>query len=187
MLMPFSIPLIAALLLAIQIVAPAIGLRSPKNIDEAFGLGASTGTSMLLAIAAHWPLSHFVLQPHNLQFLNILIAVLLIITISALTETWLRNKLPKYFPTEGNLQPQIMTGAFILALPLIQDITLSLGETLSRAALYAIGAKLLIGLFHAIREHSANAETPTPLRGPAIDFISAGLLIAALGGIASVF
>lgn len=183
----FSIPLLAALLLAIQVIAPAIGLRSPKNVDEAFGLGASTGTVLLLSIALHWPLAHLVLYPFNLQFLDILTAVLLIATSAALTETFLQKKLPKYFPIEGNLQPQVVAGAFILALPLIQDVTLSFGEALSRAALGAIGAKLLIGLFHAIREHSANAETPAALRGPAIDFICAGLLVAALGGITSVF
>jgi Na+-translocating ferredoxin:NAD+ oxidoreductase RnfA subunit len=99
----------------------------------------------------------------------------------------LHKQLPKYFPVDGNLLPQIIVGALILSLPLIQDSTLSFTGALLHAVLYAIGAKLLIAVFHAMREHHASAETPLPLRGPAIDFVSAGLLVAALGGIASVF
>jgi electron transport complex protein RnfA len=122
-----------------------------------------------------------------MQFLNILIAVPLIATSAALVEMLLHKKLPKYFPVEGNLQPQIIVGTFIIALPLLQNAMLSFGDTLLRAALYAIGAKLLIAIFHAVREHGASAELPQSLRGPAIDFVSAGLLVAALGGIASIF
>jgi Na+-translocating ferredoxin:NAD+ oxidoreductase RnfA subunit len=187
MLTPFSIPLLAALLLAIQIIAPAINLRTPKNLNEAFGLGATTGITLLITIILHWPLAHLVLQPFGLQFLGILVAVPIIATSAALIETALRNRLPNYFPVDGTFQPQIVAGAFILALPLIQGVSLTFGDALVRAALFAVGAKLLIGAFHAAREHSANARIPVSLRGPAIDFISAGLLVAALGGIASVF
>lgn len=183
----FSLPLIAALLLASQIIAPAIGQRSPKNLNEAFGLGGSIGVTLIIAIALHWPIAHLLLQPFGLQFLNILIAVPLIAVSATLVEMLLHKKLPKYFPIESNLQPQIIVGTFIVALPLLQNAMLSFGDALLRAALYAIGAKLLIAVFHAVRQHNANTAIPAPLRGPAIDFISAGLLVAALGGIASVF
>jgi electron transport complex protein RnfA len=183
----FSLPLIAALLLATQIIARAIGLRSPKNLNEAFGLGGSIGVTLLATIALHWPLAHFVLQPPGLQFLNTLITVLLVATCALLVEALLHKKLPNFFPIEGNLLPQIIVGALILALPLVQNPALSFIDALLHAVLYGIGAKLLIAVFHVVREHSDSGETPQPLRGPAIDLISAGLIVAALGGIGSIF
>jgi electron transport complex protein RnfA len=183
----FSLPLIAALLLAAQIIARETGMRSPKNLDEAWGLGGGIGVALLTAIALYWPLSHFVLQPFDLQFLCILVAVLLIVISATITETVLRKKLPGWFPIEGNFQPQIVVGTFILALPLIQDASLAFSDALLYALVFGIGAELLTAAFHVVREHSAHADAPAPLRGAAIDFISAGVLVAALGGIASVF
>lgn len=183
----FSLPLIAALLLGSHIIAQAIGLRAPKNLNEAFGLGGSTAATLLASITLYWPISHLVLQPLGLQFLNTFVAVLLIATSASITEAVLHTKLPIFFPIQGNLLPQIIVGALILTLPLIQNPTLSLSDSLLRAVLFGIGAKLLIALFHTLREHSAAAETPLPFRGPAIDMISAGLIVAALSGIAGIF
>jgi electron transport complex protein RnfA len=183
----FSLPLIAALLLASHIIARAMGLRSPKNLAETFGLGGSIGATLIAAIALHWPIAHFVLLPFGLEFMNTLVAVLLIATCASIVEALLHKKLPDFFPVEGNLLPQIFVGAFILALPLIEDISFSFVDALLHALLYGICAKLLLAIFHVVREHSASAETPAALRGPAIELISAGLLVAALGGIAGIF
>lgn len=183
----FSLPLVAALLLASLVAAQAIGLRSPKNIDEAFGLGGSICIVLLVSIALQWPIAHFVLQPLGLPFLNTLVTVLLIAAGAAFAEAALRRKLPRFFPIHGDLLPQIIVGALILALPLIQDAASTFGDALVRAASFGIGAKLLIALFHTLRQHAAAAETPLPLRGPAIDLVSAGLMVAALSGIAGLF
>lgn len=183
----FSLPLIAALLLASHIIARAIGLRSPKNLNETFGLGGSIGATLITSVALHWPVAHFVLQPLGLEFLNTLVAVLLVATCASIGEALLHKKLPDFFPVEGNLLPQIVAGALILALPLIEDSSLSFTDALLRALLYGIGAKLLLALFHVVREHSNSSETPQALHGPAIELISAGLLVAALGGIAGIF
>jgi electron transport complex protein RnfA len=183
----FSLPLIAALFLGTHILAAAIGLRTPRNLNEAFGLGGATAMTLLVAATLYWPIQHLALQPLGLQFLDTMIAVLLIATCATLSEALLHKKLPLFFPLHGNLLPQILVGATIVALPLMRNTSLSFGATLLLAFIFATGTKLLTALFYLLREHGANAETPAPFRGPAIDMLNAGLLVIALGGIASIF
>lgn len=182
-----SLPLIAALLLACNIIARAIGLRAPKNLDEAFGLGGSIALTLLIAIGLHWPIAHLILQPLGLAVLNTLVAILLITSAATTVEVILHKKLPRYFPLHGNLLPQISASVLILALPLIQNHTLSFIDSMARALLFGIGAKLLLAVLHTLHEHNAQAEIPLPLHGPAIELISAGLIVAALSGIAGIF
>lgn len=183
----FSLPLIAALLLGTQILAATLGLRTPKNRDEAFGLGGTTALTVLGATPLYWLANRLLLQPFGLQFLDTLVAVLLIATLAVVFEALLHAQLPRFFPVQGNLLPQIVVGAAIVALPLLREVAQPFGAMLLQSFLYAAGAALVVALFYALREHNATAETPPLLRGAAIDMLSAGLLLVALGGLASSF
>jgi Na+-translocating ferredoxin:NAD+ oxidoreductase subunit A len=182
-----SLPLIAALLLSSFIIAPALGQRAPKNLDETFGLGVCTMLTLIKSIILLWVITHYLLQPLGLLFLNNLIAVLVIAAIAHLVEALLRNRHPKFFPIQGNLLPQIIVGAIILALPLLNSGESGLFRSVVHAALFGAGATVLLILFQSLRERSASAQIPQPLRGPAIDMICAGLLVAALSGFAGIF
>lgn len=183
----FSLPLIAALFLGIHILAGPLGLRTPRTLNEAFGLGGTTAMTVLFAAPASWAIDRLLLHPLDLQFLDTMTAVVLIATIATLAEALLRVKLPLFFPLQDNLLPQIIVGATIVALPLIRNTSQPFDTVLLQAFLFAAATKLITALFYTLREHSATAETPRPFRGSAIDMLSAGLLVAALSGIASIF
>jgi H+/Na+-translocating ferredoxin:NAD+ oxidoreductase subunit A len=182
-----SLPLIAALLLSSFIIAPALGQRTPRNLDETIGLGACITLTLIKSTIVLWVVAHYVLQPLGLLFLNNLIAVLVIATLAHLVEAGLHNRYPNFFPIEGNLLPQIIVGALILVLPLLNSRESGLVSCVARAVLFGIGAAALLAVFQSLRERNASAQIPQPLRGPAIDMICAGLLVAALSGFAGIF
>ncbi|HSB97989.1 MAG TPA: Rnf-Nqr domain containing protein [Spongiibacteraceae bacterium] len=182
-----SLPLIAALLLSIAVIAPALGQRAPKNLDETLGLGVCTALTLVKAAIIIWVITQYVLQPLGLIFLNIIIATLVIATIAYLVENRLHSRYQKFFPVQGNLLPQIIANVIILMLPLMRTGAIGFFSYLGRALSFGIGAAILLALFQILREHSASAQIPQPLRGPAIDMISAGLIVAALSGLTGIF
>jgi len=182
-----SLPLIAALLLSIAVIAPALGQRAPNNLDETLGLGVCSALTLVKSAIIIWVITHYLLQPLGLLFLSSITEVLVIATIAYLVENRLHGRYQKYFPLQGNLLPLIIANTIILLLPLIRAGEIGFFTYLARAVLFGIGAAVLLALFQILREHSASAEIPSALRGPAIDMISAGLIVAALSGLAGIF
>jgi electron transport complex protein RnfA len=184
----FSLSLIAALLLSNFVIAQYICLRPVKNISEAIGLSICTALTLLATTILDWPLTHFVLQPLGLIFLRTFIAILFIAVGAHIIEASLHRRYPKLFPVYGNFLPQIIIASLILILPLLNNAAdTSFITQLAHALLFGAGAMLLLIVFQTLREHTATAEVPIPLRGAAIDMLSAGLLIAAYSGLAGIF
>jgi H+/Na+-translocating ferredoxin:NAD+ oxidoreductase subunit A len=184
----FSPQLIAALLLSSFIIAQYNGLRPVKNLFETIGLGACTALCIVAVAAVDWLLMHFVLQPLGLAFLNHLSAVLLIAVSAQVIAMGLQRRYRNYFPPHGGFQPLIIVNSLIVLLPLLGIIReLDFFDCLLRAVAWAAGSTILLVSFQLLREHIASAETPAPLRGAAIDMLSAGLIIAACSGLAGIF
>jgi electron transport complex protein RnfA len=183
----FSPQLIAALLLGSYVSAQYIGLRPVKNLREVIGLSANTALTLFISALIDWLLVHFVLQPLGIMFLRIFIATMVIAAGALIIEMGLSHRHPRFFPVYGNLLPLTIISTLILALPLLTTIPNSLIAQLTDALIFGTGAALLLTVFQTLREHNANTEIPLPLRGAAIDMLSAGILIAACSGLAGVF
>jgi len=177
--------LTAVLLLNNFVVAQHIGLRPLKSGSEVLGLGASTALALLVAAPLDWLLRHFLLQPLDIAALRILTAALLAAALAQVAETLLRRNQPRFFPEQGSHLPLIIANTLLLLLS--AEPTATLIEISTRALFCGVSFAILLFVFQLLRERVAQADTPQPFRGAALDLISAGLLAIAGSGLVSLW
>jgi Na+-translocating ferredoxin:NAD+ oxidoreductase RnfA subunit len=179
---PFSLPLIAALLLNNIVVAQHIGLRRITTLREACGLGVVTAIALAITVATAWPLQKYLLQPLRIDFLFTFIALIILAITTQITEQLLRATKPQLFPINGNHLPLAITNGIILLLALnysapSANVLVALGNAMA----FGIGAAVLLLAYQALRERIAH--TPDAWRGPAIEMLCAGFIVVALCGL----
>lgn len=181
--------LIAALLLNNFIVAQHIGLRPVKSLAQTGGVVAVGGIALTMGAAIDWMIFRWLLQPLASEYLRYLVAVPATAAIAQIAELILRRKHPHWFPAYGTLLPLIITNSAILLLALLQrSVDDSFITRLIAALGYGCAAAIVLLAFQSLRERSAGAQQlPAAFRGAALDLFNAGLLIAALSGIATLF
>jgi len=182
---PFSLPLIAALLLNNIVVAQHIGLRRITTLREAYGLGVITAIALAITVAMAWPLQKYLLQPLRIDFLFTFIALIILAITTQITEQLLRATKPQLFPINGNHLLLAITNGIILLLALnysapSANVLVALGNAMA----FGIGAAVLLLAYQALRERIAQADIPDAWQGPAIEMLCAGFIVVALRGLA---
>jgi electron transport complex protein RnfA len=180
-----SLPLIAALLLNNIVVAQHIGLRRINSLREACGVGAITGTALIITTAIAWPFNDFVLQPLQINFLYPFISLITLALTTQIIEQLARARHAGFFPLNGNHLPLAITNGIILWFTL-NNSTPTFFSAFSGALLASLGAALLLIAFQSLRQRAAQAEMPAVIRGAAADMLCAGFVVTALCGIAGI-
>ncbi len=155
---------------------PFLGVSN--KTETAIGMGIATTFVLTMTAVAAYFIQNYILVPFGLEpFLQIVSFILVIASLVQLVEMIILKVSPVLYNAFGIFLPLITTNCIVLAVALlipmsnynlIKSIGLGLGA--------GIGFTLALALMAGIREDLQFADVPEALRGPAIVFITAGLL-----------
>ncbi|MDR0635485.1 MAG: RnfABCDGE type electron transport complex subunit A [Treponema sp.] len=162
-------------------LCPFIGMSIDE--DKSIGMGLAVTFVTLLATCVTWPIYCFILEPLNMEFLQILVFILVIAALVQLVEFYLKKTAPALYASMGIYLALITTNCAILAVTF--DV-ISNGYTFVESVVYALGVALgfLIALLllAGIRKRIRTSPIPAFLKGAPILFVAAALLSMAFTG-----
>lgn len=171
----------------VQLLGVSALFAYTRSFDSAVDLAWVGGIVMSATTALSLLLYHFLLQPLQLEILQLTSVVM----ISAGLTAALLRVAGNHFPValrRQRLELYLLSGnSAIVGLALLQSSSL---RSLTGNLIYGLGAALGFALvlvaFAALRLRLASANIPQPLRGAPIQLISAGITAMCLLGFAGV-
>ena len=162
-------------------LCPFMGVSN--RVETAVGMAAATTFVLTMASMASYLISHFILEPFDLQYLQILSFILVIAVVVQFTELVLQKTSPMLYRILGIFLPLITTNCAVLGVALLN---VNKDHNFIESIVYGFGAalgfSLVLILFSAMRERIAVADVPLPFQGAAIGLITAGLMSLAFMG-----
>ncbi len=152
-------------------------------METAIGMSMAVVFVMTMATIVTWLLFTFVLEPFNLQYLQIVTFILVIASLVQLVETTLRKISPTLYQGLGIFLPLITTNCAIMAVALLavrEEFVFIEAVVFGVAA--SLGFSLALVIMAGIRERLELAEIPDVLQGSAVTLITAGILSLAFMG-----
>ncbi|HVY63599.1 MAG TPA: Rnf-Nqr domain containing protein [Gammaproteobacteria bacterium] len=164
-------------------VYPMFG--ASERVDGAIGVAIATGVLLVTAAVLAHAAERYVLAPLDLPYLRLIAFVAAIGVATAGANALTRHASPRLRQRLGLDGPLVTANCVALGVALLNSAA---SRSLVAALFYAIGAALGFGLavvlFAGLRERVAQADVPEPFRGPAILFVTAGILSLAFLGFA---
>ncbi|MDR1106326.1 MAG: RnfABCDGE type electron transport complex subunit A [Treponema sp.] len=162
-------------------LCPFIGMSTDE--DKAVGMGMAVTFVTVLAAAVTWLIYHFILDPLELEFLQILVFILVIASLVQLLEFYLKKTSPLLYNSMGIYFALITTNCAILAVTFnVISNNYDFVESVVYAAGIALGFLLATLLLAGIRRRIRTSPIPDFLKGPPILFAAAALLSMAFMG-----
>ena len=162
-------------------ICPFLGVS--KKIDSAFSMGLAVTFVMTITAVVSWVINHWILIPHELDYLKIVSFILVIASLVQLVEMFIRKISPPLYQALGIYLPLITTNCAIMGLALLAALR-DYGFT--EAVIFGFGSglgfTLAIIIMAGIREQLDLADVPEPLKGAAIALIVAGIMALAFMG-----
>ncbi len=162
-------------------ICPFLGVS--RKMETAIGMSMAVVFVMTMATIVTWLLFTFVLEPFNLQYLQIVTFILVIASLVQLVETTLRKISPTLYQGLGIFLPLITTNCAIMAVALLavrEEFVFVEAVVFGVAA--SLGFSLALVIMAGIRERLELAEIPDVLQGSAVTLITAGILSLAFMG-----
>lgn len=154
-----------------------------SRVETATGMAAATTFVLTMASVTSYLINHFILEPFNLEYLQILSFILAIAVVVQFTEMVIQKTSPMLYRLLGIFLPLITTNCAVLGVALLN---VNRAHNFIESIVYgfgaAVGFSLVLILFAAIRERIAVADVPVPFQGAAISLITAGLMSLAFMG-----
>jgi len=162
-------------------ICPFLGVS--KKIDSALSMGLAVTFVMTITAVISWAINHWILIPHELDYLKIVSFILVIASLVQLVEMFIRKISPPLYQALGIYLPLITTNCAIMGLALLAALR-DYGFT--EAVVFGFGSglgfTLAIIIMAGIREQLDLADVPEPLKGAAIALIVAGIMALAFMG-----
>ena len=166
-------------------ICPFLGVS--KELKNSVGMSFAIIFVMLLASAVTWPIQRFLLDPHGMGFMQIVVFILIIAALVQFIEIALRKHVPALYKALGVFLPLMTTNCAILAVVIVN---INEGFTFVEALVNALGAGLgfllAMVMFSGIRVYTENAAPPESFKGLPLALISAALLSMAFFGFTGV-
>ncbi|MCR4431515.1 MAG: electron transport complex subunit RsxA [Tepidanaerobacteraceae bacterium] len=155
---------------------PFLGVSS--KTETAVGMGMATTFVLTMTAVAAYFIQNFILVPFGLApFLQIVSFILVIASLVQLVEMVVLKISPALYNAFGIYLPLITTNCIVLAVALlIPQKNYNLIESTIFGVGAGLGFTLALILMSGIREDLEFSDVPDALKGPAIVFITAGLL-----------
>ncbi len=162
-------------------ICPFLGVS--KKIDSAFSMGLAVTFVMTITAVVSWVINHWILIPHELDYLKIVSFILVIASLVQLVEMFIRKISPPLYQALGIYLPLITTNCAIMGLALLAVLRdYGFAETVIFGFGSGLGFTLAIIIMAGIREQLDLADVPEPLKGAAIGLIVAGIMALAFMG-----
>ncbi|MBR1648944.1 MAG: electron transport complex protein RnfA [Alphaproteobacteria bacterium] len=168
-------------------ICPFLGVS--KRISTALGMGAAVMFVMTISGISTWLVYYKLLVPHNLEFMNTVVFILVIASLVQMVEIVLKKTAPALYQALGIYLPLITTNCAVLGIALLaiqKEYSLTYAVCFNLAN--AMGFTLAIVLFAGLRQRISlnNNAVPKALRGAPIALITAALLSLAFMGFSGV-
>jgi H+/Na+-translocating ferredoxin:NAD+ oxidoreductase subunit A len=154
-----------------------------QRLETSIALALATGLVLTVAAGLSQLTERYVLAPLGLEYLRLLAFVLLIGGAVFLTQALVHRLSPLLERVLGMYVPLIASNCAVLGVALLNSAA---SRGFVAALFYGAGAALGFGLalvlFAGLREKLAHADVPVAFRGPAIAFVTAGILSLAFMG-----
>ncbi len=162
-------------------ICPFLGVS--RKMETALGMSMAVVFVMTMATVVAWLIFHFVLEPFDLMFLQIVAFILVIASLVQLVETVMRKVSPALYQGLGIFLPLITTNCAIMgaALLAIQEEFIFI-EAVVFAFAAAIGFAVALVLLAGIRERVEESDISERLQGPVVTLLTAGILSLAFNG-----
>jgi electron transport complex protein RnfA len=169
-----------------QFIALCSYLGMSSDVKQSFGMSVAVTFVTLLATAVCWPLYHYVLEPLNISFMQILVFILVIAALVQLVEFYLKKNVKALYLAMGIYLPLITTNCAILA---VTFNVITRGYTFLESMVYALGVALgymiALILLAGVRERISSSRIPAFLKGTPILFVTTALLAVGFMGFAN--
>jgi electron transport complex protein RnfA len=156
-------------------VCPFVG--GSQRVEGAIGMSLGVGLVLTLAAGVAQLVDRYLLRPYELEHLRLFGLLLAIGAALSVAEVAIRRFSPLLQRVLGLYIPLVATNCAVLGVALINTTA---SRSFVAALFYGAGAALGFGLaltmFAALRERLAYADVPLAFRGPAIMFVTAGIL-----------
>jgi len=162
-------------------ICPFMGVS--KSTDTAAGMGLAVTFVMGIASAVCWPINHYLLEPNELGYMDIVVYILVIASLVQFIEMFFEKSVPSLYSALGIYLPLITTNCAVLGV-VLQNTQLNYGfvESVTYGVTGGLGFLLAIYLFSSIREKLEFAECPKAFEGFPIALVAAGLMALCFAG-----
>ncbi|MCB9359134.1 electron transport complex subunit RsxA [Candidatus Woesearchaeota archaeon] len=156
-----------------------------KKTESALGMGLAVIFVMGIASAASWLLFNLILEPLDIEYLQIITFILIIAFLVQLVELFIKKYSEKLYNALGIYLPLITTNCAVLGVAFlnIQENLSFIGAIVGGISA-GVGFLLALLLMSGIRERLELMEVPAPFKGLPIAFIVASLMSLAFLGFA---
>jgi len=166
-------------------ICPFLGVS--KKISTAAGMGMAVTFVLTLSTICTYLCYAYVLKPLGIEFLQVILYILIIASLSQMVEIILKKISPPLFQALGVFLPLMSTNCVILGTALLVILKeYNLVKSVVYSATTGFGFFLAIVIFAGIREHMEFAAIPKAMQGVPITLVTAGLLAMAFMGFAGI-
>lgn len=167
-------------------ICPFLGVS--KKLNGAVGMSLAVIFVMLMSTAATWPIYTYLLVPHELEYLQTIVFILIIAALVQLVEIALKRFLPPLYNSLGIYLPLITTNCAVLGVTILNiDKGYDFGQSLVNALGAGLGFLLAMVMFAGVRERLESAEIPAGLKGLPITLVAASLVSMSFLGFQGLF
>ena len=164
-------------------VCPFLG--GSQRVEGAIGMGLATGFVLTVVAGLTHLVDRYLLRPFDVQYLQLLAFIVAIGVAVKFTDILIRRFSPLLQRVLGLYIPLVASNCAVLGVALLNSTaSRSFVASLFYGAGAALGFGLALVLFAGLRERLASADVPLAFRGPAILFVTAGILSLAFMGFA---
>lgn len=166
-------------------ICPFLGVS--KELKNSVGMSLAIIFVMMLASAVTWPIQRFLLDPHGMGFMQIVVFILIIAVLVQFIEIVLKRYVPALYKALGVFLPLMTTNCAILAVVIVNiNEGFTFIEALTNAFGAGLGFLLAMVMFSGIRAYTENADPPESFKGLPMALISAAILSMSFFGFTGV-
>jgi len=166
-------------------VCPFLGVS--KRISTATGMGLAVTFVLTVSAICTYICYMYILKPLGIEFLQVIVYILIIASLSQMVEIILKKVSPPLFQALGVFLPLMSTNCIILGTALLVILKdYNIVKSTVYAATTGLGFALAIVVFAGIREQLEFSSIPKAMQGVPITLITAGLLAMAFMGFAGI-
>ncbi len=165
-------------------ICPFMGVST--KVSTAVGMTGAVTFVMVIATIVTYLIQHYILVPHDIEFMRTITFILVIASLVQLVEIVLKKVSPSLYQALGIFLPLITTNCAVLGVAILAATNKDFGlvESVVFAIANALGFGLSLITFSGLREHLDLMEVPKGMKGVPIAFIVAGILALAFMGFA---
>lgn len=156
-------------------ICPFLGVS--KKLNGAVGMSLAVIFVMLMATAATWPIYTYLLVPHELEYLQTIVFILIIAALVQLVEIVLKRFVPPLHKSLGIYLPLITTNCAVLGVTILNiDKGYGFAQSLVNALGAGLGFLLAMVMFAGVRERLESADIPKGLQGLPSTLVAASIV-----------